>query len=91
MQFCYKPGDKVVIRREDDFDWRYRLETVEAITPSGQIWCTDKSRFLPSGNRIGEVSEEMLPATDEHIQLFNAQELSSRFVNLEVVRERPGG
>ena len=65
MNVKFMDGDKVVIRRSGClFGCRYLLGTVEAVTPSGQIRLTDKSRFLPSGYRIGEISEVILPATD---------------------------
>lgn len=75
MNDKFMEGDKVVVRSDDLCDYRYRLGKVEAVTPSGQIRLTDKSRFLPNGYRIGEVSEHILPATEENLIWYREQEL----------------
>jgi hypothetical protein len=79
MNVKFMDGDKVVIRRSGWlFGCRYLLGTVEAVTPSGQIRLTDKSRFLPSGYRIGEISEVILPATDTTGQSYKTQTLKEQ-------------
>lgn len=76
MNDKFNVGDKVVVRRSVSFcGRRYRLGRVATVTPSGQIRLTDKSRFMPNGYRIGDVDEVLYPATEEHLELYEEQEL----------------
>lgn len=74
MNIEYKAGDPVVVRGggwDNDF---VRVGTVEAVTPTGQIILTDKTRFSAGGYGIGG-GELLLPRPEENLSLYAAQEL----------------
>jgi hypothetical protein len=74
MNHIFSQGDQVVVDRYE-FGVQYRLGTVEAVTPTGQIRLTERSRFLPNGWRIGEGREHILPATDGNLAKYREQQL----------------
>lgn len=70
----YMAGDTVVVRCHGMWGRYLRLGTVEAVTPTGQIRLTDKTRFSAEGCEIGG-GDRLLPGSEANLALHAAQEL----------------